>query len=362
MDLDAIFKDLVVVELASVLAGPAVGMFFAELGARVIKIENKKSDGDITRSWKHATEDEHSKMSAYYHTVNYNKEAFFLNLGEDIDRTRAIEFIKEADVLVSNFKPGSASKISMDYDSLSDLNDRLIYASISAYGSDDPRPGFDALIQAETGWMFMNGEADGPPVKLPVALMDIMAGHQLKEGVLVALLQRAKTGKGCHIDVSLYDTAIASLANQASNYLNLGVVPKRKGSQHPNIAPYGDVFKSKDDDLLILAIGSNDQYAKLCNFIKASELISDKRFETNQERLINREALVLLLQEKINLFNRIDFLNNCHELGIPAGAINNLQEVFASEDTTPFVLEDEQEGVSMRLVRSVVFELIEQAN
>ena len=113
---------------------------------------------------------------------------------------------------------------------------------------------------------------------------------------------------------------------------------------------------------MILAIGSNDQYAKLCNFIKASELISDKRFETNQERLINREALVLLLQEKINLFNRIDFLNNCHELGIPAGAINNLQEVFASEDTTPFVLEDEQEGVSMRLVRSVVFELIEKAN
>lgn len=356
MDLDAIFKDLVVVELASVLAGPAVGMFFAELGARVIKIENKKSDGDITRSWKHATEDEHSKTSAYYHTVNYNKEAFFLNLGEDIDRTRAIEFIKEADVLVSNFKPGSASKISMDYDSLSDLNDRLIYASISAYGSDDPRPGFDALIQAETGWMFMNGEADGPPVKLPVALMDIMAGHQLKEGVLVALLQRAKTGKGCHIDVSLYDTAIASLANQASNYLNLDVVPKRKGSQHPNIAPYGDVVSTSDGVYFMVAAGNNQQFNSLCGIMGRSDMAQDERFVTNLQRVKFRTELFSLMQAEIRKMTAAKFESDCNAHHVPVGRINDLSTVFEDPKAQQLILENlTEEGAIARRVRSTIF-------
>ena len=357
-----IFKDLKVVEFASVLAGPAVGMFFAELGAEVIKIENQNSGGDVTRTWKLKNEDKTTTISSYFSAINFGKNSIQLDLRNEEDRTIAEGHIADADILISNFKSGSADKLGLSYEVLGEKYPQLIYAQLDAFGSKSNRLAYDVILQAETGFLSMNGTKGGELCKMPVALIDVLAAHQLKEGILVALYQRLISGKGMLVRTSLFAAALASLVNQASGHLMTGHIPIPMGTQHPNIAPYGDVFKSKDDDLLILAIGSNDQYAKLCNFIKASELISDKRFETNQERLINREALVLLLQEKINLFNRIDFLNNCHELGIPAGAINNLQEVFASEDTTPFVLEDEQEGVSMRLVRSVVFELIEKAN
>lgn len=358
MDIDSVFKDLVVVELASVLAGPAVGMFFAELGARVIKIENLKSGGDVTRSWKHATEDASSKTSAYYHTVNYNKETYFLNLGEDVDRTKAIEFIKEADIVISNFKPGSASKIGMDYASLSELNERLIYATISAYGSDDPRPGFDALIQAETGWMFMNGEADGPPVKLPVALIDIMAAHQLKKGVLVALLQRTKTGRGCNIDVSLYDTAIASLANQSSNFLNLGVVPKRKGSQHPNIAPYGDVVRTSDGIYFMVAAGNDQQFYSLCDIMGRSDMAQDERFITNLQRVKFRTELFSLMQEEIEKMTSSKFESECKDHHVPVGRINNLSTVFKNPKAQQLILENStEEGDIVRRVKSTIFKI-----
>ncbi len=356
--MDSIFKDLVVVELASVLAGPAVGMFFAELGARVIKIENQKSGGDVTRSWKHATEDEHSKTSAYYHTVNYNKETLFLNLRSENDRSKAVELIKEADIVVSNFKPGSASKIGMDYASLNSLNVSLIYASISAYGSDDNRPGFDALIQAETGWMFMNGESDGPPVKLPVALIDIMAAHQLKEGVLVALLQRARTGKGCQIDVSLYDTAIASLANQASNYLNLGVVPQRKGSQHPNIAPYGDVVSTADDVYFMIAAGNNQQFKSLCDVISRPDIAKDERFNTNLQRVKFRAELYSLMQSEIRKVMARKFETECSTHKVPVGRINDLSTVFSNKKAQELILEDmTEEGEVGRRVKSTIFKI-----
>jgi len=201
------FKDLVVVELASVLAGPAVGMFFAELGAKVIKIENKKTNGDVTRNWKLAKEDARDEFSAYYHSINWGKEKMMLDLGSEEDYKRVIELVKTADIVISNFKADSAIKLKMDYESLKHYNPTIIYASVSAYGDHNPAPGFDAMIQAETGWVHMTGEKNGAPVKMPVALIDILAAHQLKQGVLIALLKRQKTGEGSYVSISLFDAS-----------------------------------------------------------------------------------------------------------------------------------------------------------
>ena len=161
MDNHHIFKDLIIVELASVLAGPTVGMFFAELGAKVIKIENKSTGGDVTRRWKLPTEDPNDEYSAYYHSINWGKEKLILDLGESEDRDQVVSWIKKADIVISNFKANSAQKLGMDYESLKNYNPRLIYAAITAYGDDNPAPGFDVMIQAETGWIFMNGEPTG---------------------------------------------------------------------------------------------------------------------------------------------------------------------------------------------------------
>lgn len=360
MQVDSIFEDLLVVELASVLAGPAVGMFFAELGAKVIKIENKHTGGDVTRSWKHPKEDPNSKTSAYYHAVNYNKESRLLDLKSVIDHTEVIDVIRKADIVISNFKPGSDKKLGLDYDTLKALHPRLIHASISAYGPDDSRPGFDALIQAETGWMYMNGEAEGPPVKLPVALIDILAAHQLKEGVLVALIRRAKTGKGSAVHVSLYDTAIASLANQASNYLNVGVVPKRKGSAHPNIAPYGEVVCTADEKYFMLAVGTDHQFKQLCKLLSLAELIDDDLFDTNTKRVQNRKDLLSRLQASVVNISSEKFEKACDVHEVPVGKINDLSSVFEHSNAQELVLKNVSENnKNVQRVRTTVFRISE---
>ena len=358
MQVDSIFEDLLVVELASVLAGPAVGMFFAELGAKVIKIENKQTGGDVTRFWKHPNEDPSSKTSAYYHAVNYNKESRFLDLKSELDHAEVIDLIGKADVVISNFKPGSDKKLGLDYDALKVLHPGLIHASISAYGPDDSRPGFDALIQAETGWMFMNGEAEGPPVKLPVALIDILAAHQLKEGVLVALLQRAKSGMGCAVHVSLYDTAIASLANQASNYLNVGVVPKRKGSAHPNIAPYGEVVHTADDKYFMLAVGTDHQFKQLCKLLSLSDLIDDDLFDTNTKRVKHRKILLTRIQASVVQLSSEAFEKACDVYEVPVGKINDLSRVFEETAAKRLILKnyDDQNQLAQR-VKTTIFKM-----
>ncbi|MCX6296683.1 MAG: CoA transferase, partial [Bacteroidetes bacterium] len=215
--MNTIFKDLKVIELANVLAGPAVGMFFAELGAQVIKIENKSTNGDVTRSWKIAKEDQKINSSAYYASVNWNKKSMFLDLKDASDKSKIIELIKEADIVISNYKKGDDIKLGMDFETLKKTNPTLIYAHISGFGEENSRTAFDIVLQAETGFMFMNGTKESGPIKMPVALIDILAAHQLKEGVLVALIKRMQTGNGSKVSVSLYDSAIASLANQATN-------------------------------------------------------------------------------------------------------------------------------------------------
>ncbi len=358
-ELNAVFKDLKIVELASVLAGPAVGLFFAELGAQVIKIENKKTSGDVTRSWKLPQEDTTKNWSAYFHSVNWNKTHLMVDLSAPKERDKVLAIIQEADIVISNFKAGSAEKYGMDAPSLTRSNPRLIYASITAYGHGDPRPGFDVAMQAETGWIYMNGEANGNPVKMPVALIDILAAHQLKEGILLALLQRYKTHKGSHITVSLYDTGVASLANQAANWLNLQKIPARMGSQHPNIAPYGDIFYTKDTKPLILATGTEQQYQKLLDVLGLFDLKDDPRFATNALRLQHRPALIEQLSPAFKRWTADELLARFQEQKVPVSPIRNLQEVFHSPAAQSLVLTEKlPNGQLSKRVKTAVFKII----
>ncbi len=356
---DSFFKGLCVVELASVLAGPAVGMFFAEFGAKVIKVENKNEGGDLTRKWKLPNETLDANCSAYYCSVNWGKEVLFLDLKTTEDRVQLYKIISTADVVISNFKLASAKKIGMDYNSIKQICPNIIYAQLTAFGEQDQRPGFDVVLQAEAGFLYMTGEANGNPVKMPVALIDLMAAHQLKEGILLALLKKERTGEGSYITVSLLESALASLANQATNWLMVGHVPQRMGTKHPNIAPYGDFFYTKDQKIIVLAVGTDKQFKQLCLAIEASHLIDDERFIQNDHRVINREALNDYLG---SIFRQLDFqaiIQTLHEYGIPFGQVRTLPEVFELPLAQAMILEDEvPEYGKAKRVKTVAFKMM----
>lgn len=346
------FKDLKVIELASVLAGPAVGMFFAELGATVIKIENKAKGGDITRQWKLDREQKEMSTSAYYRSVNWGKTQLFLDLKQPADRAALYALVQTADIVVSNFKPRSAQQLGIAYEDLKALNEQLIFAQLTAFGLASSRLGFDVVLQAEAGFMHMNGEADGKAVKMPVALIDLLAAHQLKEGILVALLQRFKTGKGSFIHVSLLEAAIASLANQATNWLIAQHIPERMGSQHPNIAPYGDIFHTKDQKAIVIAVGTDRQFSSLCALLDVEDLAKQTDFKTNTMRVKNRAALRDHLQIAFQYHNFKQLMPQLHQAGIPAGQIRNMQEVFQQEMAQNMLLKYED---GQACVKSIAF-------
>lgn len=359
MNLSHFFKDLKVIELASVLAGPSVGMFFAELGANVLKIENKTTHGDVTRKWKMPSEDPSSSDSAYYHSINWGKEILMLDLSDQADYKVLAEHLDSADIVISNFKIDSAKKLKLDYPAIRSINASIIYANISAYGPTDNRPGFDVLMQAETGWLSMNGEAGRGPVKLPVALMDVLTAHQLKEGILVALLHRERTGEGSEVQATLYDSGVASLVNQASNWLNAGHLPQRMGSQHPNIAPYGDVLLTKDNIEIILSTGTEGQFERLLKVLDLVELKKDPRFEKNAKRLSHRAELMTKLNTAVAQFSATDFLEACHQHGVPVAPIRNLKMVFDDPRTQEMLLNGiDEKGHAVQVVRSVAFKIV----
>ncbi len=351
-----VFKDLTVIELAGVLAGPSVGLFFAELGAKVIKIENPKTGGDVTRSWKLSTEDPSEGASAYYWSVNAGKEILFLNLADAKDLEQFYALVKPADLVITNYKAGDDKKLKVDYNTLSAINPLLIYASINGFGKEQPRTAYDLILQAESGFMFMNGEKDAAPLKMPVALIDILAGHHLKEAVLVALLQRYKNGKGMSLSVSLFDTAIASLANQATNWLIAHHLPVSQGSLHPNIAPYGELFTTADHHTITFAIGSDKQFQKLCNILDLS-IAADARFSNNQQRVKYREDLFTILHEKIRLRSFQDLYQACLELDVPIGKIRNLKEVFELPEAQQMIRSLQSAGKTLETVSSIGFKL-----
>ncbi|MFN8368909.1 MAG: CoA transferase [Candidatus Kapaibacterium sp.] len=330
------FKNLVVVELSSVLAGPMVGMFFAELGARVIKIENKKTGGDVTRTWKLKNE-QSGDVSAYFASANFGKESIALDIATQDDYNLLCSIVAKADIVLSNYQPEVAHKLKVDYHTLSLLNPKLLYGQITGYGMDDNRAGYDAVIQAESGFMSMNGIPGTEPTKMPVALMDILAAHQLKEGLLVAMIERLQTGKGKFVHVSLLDSAIASLANQATNYLQNNQCPQQTGSHHPNIAPYGTLFTTRDEHTIIFAVGTDVQFQSLCTILNAPELADDVRFTTNQQRVVNRTELIQLLQNKVSHINSTELLQQCYQYKVPVGKVQTVQEALESPESQSMI-------------------------
>ncbi|MBA2611967.1 MAG: CoA transferase [Bacteroidetes bacterium] len=352
------FKDLKIIELAGVLAGPSVGYFFAELGAKVIKIENPKTKGDITRSWKLKTEDPKEDSSAYFWSVNSNKEFLFLDISNPSQLQKFYDLVKDADILITNFKAGDDVKLKVDQPTLSKLNPQLIYASINGFGNNNPRTAYDLILQAESGFMFMNGEPNSKPVKMPVAIIDLLAGHQLKEAILISLLKRYKTKKGCHVSVSLFDSAIASLANQATNWLIAKQLPKATGSLHPNIAPYGELFDTKDNQLITFAIGSNAQFKSLCELIQYPSLASDPKYANNQLRIQNRIQLYHLIYNYIKEFNFKDIYKLCLEKEVPIGKIRDLKEVFELPEAKAMINKFPYNKSELKNVSGIAFKFL----
>ncbi len=341
-------EGLNVVELAAVLAGPSVGSFLAELGARVIKVENPQAGGDVTRGWKMPGEPQERPQSAYYASVNWGKTVVQADLRNPDELAEVHELLGQADVVLSSFRPGSDRKLGLDPRALMARYPRLICARITGFGPDSDRPAYDLVLQAETGWMAMNGMPDQPGIKLPVALVDVLAAHQLKEGILLALLERERSGCGSLVDVSLYDAALSGLANQASNFLMNGVVPRPMGSLHPNIAPYGECFTCRDGQTIALAVGSDAQFRGLCQVLKLPELAADPRFAVNAERVRHRQALSQLLEPAFAHQDLEHWLQALQAADVPAAAICTLDQVFGRPQARDMVLLDDQDGQRTR--------------
>ena len=347
-------QNLKVLELASVLAGPSVGQFFAELGAEVIKVENLKTGGDVTRTWK-SVDEKTDDRSAYYCSVNWGKKSVALDLTSDEGKSIVQKLAAKSDIIIASYKPGDAEKLGVSYEQLLAVRGStplggqgaargLIYGQITGYGSDNDRVGYDAVLQAESGFMDLNGEKSGPPTKMPVALIDVLAGHQLKEGLLLALLNRERSGKGSLVEVSLIETAVSSLVNQASNWLVANKLPTRQGSEHPNIAPYGESFETADDKRVLLAIGSDRQFLDLCAILRVKP---DDRFSTNQLRVANRVKLAELLTPTFKQWNSSDLMAQIHQKKIPAGIIQSINEALTMPEVQhTFLQSGELKGIS----------------
>lgn len=329
-------KGLRVIELARILAGPWAGQMLADLGADVIKVENPQG-GDDTRRWGPpfvVGADGEDLSAAYFHACNRGKRSIALDFGKERDRAILLKLIATADVLIENFKVGGLKKYSLDYESLKNVNPRLVYCSITGFGQDGPyapRAGYDFIIQGMSGLMSITGPADGEPQKVGVAVTDIFTGLYSVIAIQAALRHAERTGEGQFIDMALYDTQIAVLANQNLNFLVSGTAPTRMGNAHPNIAPY-EVFEVKDGHF-ILAVGNDGQFARFCRVIAREELAADPGFSTNAARVANREKLRAEIAPKLKALARDDLLAKLEEAGVPASPINTIAEMFADRQT-----------------------------
>jgi crotonobetainyl-CoA:carnitine CoA-transferase CaiB-like acyl-CoA transferase len=350
-------KDLLVIETAGVLAGPAVGMYFAELGATVIKLENKRAGGDVTRKWKLPTEDPASPVSAYFSSVNWGKDHHLVDLSNPIDQAAFDALLAKADVLITNHLAADAEKLGLQRDRLRGLNPRLIHGHIKGFADQPHRPAFDVVLQAETGYISMTGTDADHLAKLPIALIDVLAAHQLKEGILLALLQRASTGRGAYVEVSLEEAALTGLINQASNWLMAGHAAKPIGTLHPNIAPYGELFACADGGRIILAVGSDLQFKALCSVLALNEPPSDARFARNVDRVRNRVELAALLGHAIAAHARTTLLNALITAEVPAGAVNTIDEALASPAARAMVHEAVIDEQPTRRIRGNAFRI-----
>lgn len=326
-----------VLDLSRVLAGPWAGQLLADLGADVVKVE-RPGAGDDTRAWGPPwlkdRDGRDTRESAYYLCTNRNKRSVTVDLGKPEGQEIVRALANRADVLLENFKLGGLAQYRLDYASLEATHPRLVYCSITGFGQTGPyapRAGYDFLIQGMGGLMSITGRAEGDdgagPQKVGVALTDIMTGLYATIAVQAALAERERSGRGQHIDLALLDVQIACLANQASNFLAGGVVPKRMGNAHPNIVPYQD-FPTADGDVIV-AIGNDAQFAKFCAVAGHAEWASDERFATNPARVANRSVLIPMLRQATVARTTQAWVTALEQAGVPCGPINRIDEVFA---------------------------------
>jgi crotonobetainyl-CoA:carnitine CoA-transferase CaiB-like acyl-CoA transferase len=320
-----------VLELARILAGPWAGQILADLGADVVKVE-RKGTGDDTRGWGppfvEAADGGHLG-AAYFHATNRGKRSIELDF-ESPDGQRIVKKLAaRSDVLIENFKVGGLAKFGLDYASLSKENPRLIYCSITGFGQTGPhasRAGYDLMAQGIGGIMELTGAPDGEPQRAGVPVADIFTGVYSAVGILAALAERERTGRGCLVDTALVDSQVGVLANQALNFLVSGKVPKRIGNAHPNIVPY-QVFPVADGHIII-ATGNDNQFAKLCAVLGAPDIPKEPHYLANSDRLQHRDELVARLAELTKRFSRADLLAKLEAVQVPAGPINPLDQVF----------------------------------
>lgn len=342
-----------VIDLSTVLAGPSVGSFLAELGAKVTKIEHPNTP-DVTRSWKLESEKSSNKTSAYFSSINYKKNYIQLDLLDEKDYKKFTDKIKTADILISNFKKGGDVKLKITDSALRKINPNLIIAKITGFGLDSDRVAYDLILQAESGFMSINGEKNAEPLKMPVALIDVLAAHQLKEAILLAILHRHLEGEAKTVHVSLYNAAVCSLTNQASNYLMTKKIPERLGNLHPNIAPYGEIFKTKDNKRITFAIGSSRHFIDLCNTLQL-KITEDQDFATNQLRVQNRGKLETLIQQKVKHLNSDELMNQLHHLNVPCAFIKNINEVLDSNMSQDLIRLEIIDGEPTSRITSIGF-------
>jgi crotonobetainyl-CoA:carnitine CoA-transferase CaiB-like acyl-CoA transferase len=349
-------KDIRVLELANVLAGPSVGVALAELGATVIKVENFLTCGDVTRTWKLPSEDKDTDISGYFSCVNWGKKSVSIDISNEEGLNIIYSLTRVCDIILVSYKPGDAEKLKVDYKTLNKWNNRIIYAQVTGYGQNNPRAGYDAIIQAESGFTFMNGEQAGQPVKMPVALMDILAGHQLKEAILLALFTRERTGKGSYVETSLIKSGVAALANQATNWLVGNTIPGRMGSDHPNIVPYGTIYYSRDKKPVVLAIGNDKQFADMCSILGDSAIAKDERFSKNFSRVKNRIALNKIIQKLVSETDRDILIKKLDRKNVPAGGVFNMKEVFEQPEAAELLMEGiTEDGKALKGMRTIAF-------
>ena len=345
--------DITVLDLTRVLSGPYCTMLLADLGARVIKIE-QPGKGDDTRAWGPPfLEGE----SAYFLSVNRNKESVTLNFKHADGLAVLHQLIAKADVLVENFRPGALTRLGLDSDALAARYPRLVYCSISGFGHTGPRApeaGYDAVMQAEGGLMSITGSADGPPFRLGVAIADIVTGMFAAQGVTAALFARERTGRGQKVDLAMLDSVAALLTYQAGIYFATDTAPRRMGNRHPTIVPY-ETFSASDGDFVI-AVGNDDQWQRFC---RATGIDAGERFATNRQRVTGYDELRPILAARLSTGTRADWIERLRAAGVPCGSVRDLQELFADPQMAAraMIAEVDHSTVGMLRVLGTPFKL-----
>lgn len=336
---------LKVVELARILAGPWAGQILADLGAEVTKVE--APEGDDTRRWGPPfIERDGERTAAYFHATNRGKKSVIADFRTPEGQQKVRDLVKDADVLIENFKVGGLAKYGLDYASLSVLNPGLVYCSVTGFGQTGPyahRAGYDYIIQGMSGLMSVTGEPSGQPQKVGVAVVDVFTGIYSAVGILAALNQRQQTGRGQHVDMALFDVATAVMANQAMNYLATESAPTRLGNAHPNLVPYA-VFDCADG-WIIIATGNDAQYRRLCAVLGLPALADAPQYLTNADRIANREGLTAALAAVTVTWKRDDLLAALEAQGVPAGPINDMADVFADPQIVARGMRIDPQGV-----------------